>query len=40
MVTDESMPPGTFFDLATVQALTTATLDKLHEPIDPEPSSG
>jgi uncharacterized protein YcbX len=28
-VTDEAMPPGTFFDLATVHLLTTATLDRL-----------
>lgn len=31
VVTDEAMPPGTFFDLATVHVLTTATLDKLRE---------
>src|SRR4029077_12476277 len=30
-VTDEAMPPGTFFDLATVHLLTTATLDRLRE---------
>ena len=30
-VTDESMPPGTFFDLATVHLLTTATIDRLRE---------
>ena len=30
-VTDESMPSGTFFDLATVHLLTTATLDSLRE---------
>lgn len=30
-VTDESMPAGTFFDLATVHVLTTATLDRLRE---------
>jgi uncharacterized protein YcbX len=28
-VTDESMPVGTFFDLATIHLLSTATLDKL-----------
>ena len=28
-VTDESMPPGTFFDLAPIHLLTTATLDRL-----------
>lgn len=30
-VTDEAMPPGTFFDLATVHVLTTATIDRLRE---------
>lgn len=30
-VTDESMPIGTFFDLATVHLLTTATIDRLRE---------
>jgi uncharacterized protein YcbX len=30
-VTDEAMPRGTFFDLATVHILTTATLDRLRE---------
>lgn len=30
-VTDEAMPEGTFFDLATVHILTTATLDRLSE---------
>jgi uncharacterized protein YcbX len=30
-VTDESLPDGTFFDLATVHLLTTATLDRLRE---------
>lgn len=30
-VTDESMPPGTFFDLATVHVLTTATIDRLRD---------
>lgn len=29
VVTDEAMPPGTFFDCATVHVLTTATLDAL-----------
>jgi uncharacterized protein YcbX len=28
-VTDEAMPAGTFYDLATVHVLTTATLDRL-----------
>lgn len=30
-VTDESMPPGTFFDLAVVHLVTTATLDQLRQ---------
>jgi hypothetical protein len=30
-VTDEPMPPGTFFDAATVHVLTTGTLDRLRE---------
>lgn len=30
-VTDESMPVGTFFDLATIHLLTTATIDHLRE---------
>ena len=30
-VTDEGMPAGTFFDLATVHLLTTATIDRLRE---------
>ncbi len=30
-VTDEAMPRGTFFDLAVVHLLTTATLDRLRE---------
>jgi hypothetical protein len=30
-VTDEAMPPGTFFDFATVHVLTTGTLNKLRE---------
>jgi len=30
-VTDEAMPPKTFFDLATLHLLTTATLDQLRE---------
>jgi uncharacterized protein YcbX len=30
-VTDEEMPPGTFFDLATVHVLTTATINRLRE---------
>lgn len=30
-VTDEPMPPGTFFDLAAVHLLTTATIDHLRE---------
>ncbi len=29
--TDESMPPGTFFDLAVIHILTTATIDRLRE---------
>jgi uncharacterized protein len=28
-VTDEAMPPGTFFDLATIHVLTTATINQL-----------
>ena len=31
VVTDEAMPAGTFFDLATVHVLTTATINKLRE---------
>ena len=30
-VTDESMPPGTFFDLAVIHLLTTGTIDRLRE---------
>jgi len=30
-VTDESLPDGTFFDLATIHVLTTATLDRLRQ---------
>ena len=30
-VTDWDLPPGTFFDLAVVHVLTTATLDRLRE---------
>ncbi len=30
-VTDESMPSGTFFDLAVIHVLTTATIDRLRE---------
>lgn len=30
-VTDEAMPPGTFFDLAVVHLLTTATIERLRE---------
>jgi MOSC domain-containing protein len=30
-VTDEAMPAGTFFDLATLHVLTTATIDRLRE---------
>ncbi len=30
-VTDEVMPPQTFFDLATIHVLTTATIDRLRE---------
>src|SRR5258707_571306 len=30
-VTDEAMPAGTFFDLATIHVLTTATLNRLRE---------
>jgi uncharacterized protein YcbX len=31
IVTDEAMPEGTFFDLATLHVLTTGTLDRLRE---------
>jgi len=31
IVTDEAMPPGTFFDLAVLHVLTTSTLDQLRE---------
>jgi uncharacterized protein YcbX len=31
VVTDEAMPEGTFFDLAVLHLLTTATLDSLRE---------
>ncbi len=31
VVTDEAMPEGTFFDLATLHVLTTSTLDQLRE---------
>ena len=31
VVTDEAMPPGTFFDLAILHVLTTGTLDRLRE---------
>lgn len=31
VVTDEAMPSGTFFDLAVVHVLTTATIDRLRE---------
>jgi uncharacterized protein len=30
-ITDEAMPPGTFFDLGVVHVLTTGTIDKLRE---------
>lgn len=30
-ITDESMPPGTFFDLAVIHLLTTATIDHFRE---------
>ncbi len=30
-ITDESMPAGTFFDLAVLHVLTTATIDRLRE---------
>jgi len=30
-ITDESMPTGTFFDLAVIHVLTTATIDRLRE---------
>lgn len=30
-VTDEAMPPGTFYDFAVVHLLTTATIDRLRE---------
>lgn len=31
VVTEEAMPPGTFFDFAVVHVLTTATVDRLRE---------
>ena len=31
IVTDEAMPPETFFDLAIIHVLTTATIDRLRE---------
>ena len=31
VVTEEAMPPGTFFDLAVLHVLTTSTLDRLRE---------
>jgi uncharacterized protein YcbX len=31
IVTDEAMPPGTFFDLAVVHVLTTSTINRLRE---------
>jgi uncharacterized protein YcbX len=31
LVTEEAMPPGAFFDLATLHILTTATIDKYRE---------
>ena len=31
VVTDESMPEGTFFDLAILHILTTSTLDRLRQ---------
>jgi uncharacterized protein len=31
VITDEAMPPGTFFDLAGVHVLTTSTIDRLRE---------
>jgi hypothetical protein len=34
VVTEEAMPQGTFFDLATLHVLTTSTLDRLRE-LDP-----
>lgn len=30
-VTDEAMPPGTFFDLATIHVLSTGTINRLRE---------
>ncbi len=30
-ITDEAMPPGTFFDFAVIHVLTTATLERLRE---------
>lgn len=30
-ITDEAMPPGTFFDLADIHLLTTGTIDRLRE---------
>jgi len=31
VTTDEAMPPGTFFDLAVIHLLTTATIERLRE---------
>lgn len=31
VITDEAMPEGTFFDLAVIHVLTTATIDRLRE---------
>ena len=37
MVTDEAMPPGTFFDLAILHLLTTSTLNALRAALSCRP---
>ena len=36
-VIDWELPPGTFFDLAIVHLLTTATIDRLRARVSPGP---